>query len=200
MATIYQQRLARTCIDCGATLPPERRGFYCETHGRESPRSPGSASAPTIHVTATVEGDQWILSYPCSWCPPRRGHPIVHTHPGGPVDAPPADGWRVSHCPLRGQHGAPSAYTMITHPQAEAQARRSADGVWILTIICPYCGRAHSHGGGSDQTPDLGYRRPHCLTGSHPDYELIAAPLPDNCPGCYVETAQGRSYCSGCKS
>jgi hypothetical protein len=75
---------------------------------------------PTIHVTATVEGDQWVLRYPCPWCPPRRGRPVVHTHPGGPVDAPPADGWRVSHCPLRGQHGVPDAYTMITHPQVEA--------------------------------------------------------------------------------
>jgi len=33
----YRFGQTRTCIDCGAPLPPERRGFYCAHHGRESP-------------------------------------------------------------------------------------------------------------------------------------------------------------------
>jgi hypothetical protein len=40
MVTTYQRPLARTCIDCGVALPPERRGFYCETHGREGNGAP----------------------------------------------------------------------------------------------------------------------------------------------------------------
>ena len=61
----------------------------------------------------------------------------------------------------------------VDHPRVEAQARRARDGVWILAIVCPYCGKTHSHGGGDAETPDYGWRVPHCLTGDHPDYELV---------------------------
>jgi hypothetical protein len=61
---------------------------------------------------------------------------------------------------------------ILAHVTAERSPR---SGIWILTVArCPFCGKRHSHGGGSDDAPDLGYRRPHCLTGSHPDYELVA--------------------------
>jgi hypothetical protein len=61
-------------------------------------------------------------------------------------------------------------------PRVTAVATWSARSkVWILTITCPYCGKRHTHGGGSDAEPDYGSRAPHCLERGHPDYELVPA-------------------------
>jgi hypothetical protein len=91
-------------------------------------------------------------------------------------------------------------------PRAIVTAERSPrSGVWILTVArCPFCGKRHSHGGGSDETPDFGYRNSHCITGPGGTHELVAAPLlPYGCIGleCAVEIGPGRrSRCSGCAS
>jgi hypothetical protein len=54
--------------------------------------------------------------------------------------------------------------------------RSSRSGAWILTVArCPFCGKRHSHGGGSDDMPDLGARRSHCLTGDGGTSELVVA-------------------------
>lgn len=38
--------------------------------------------------------------------------------------------------------------------------------VWLLTIICPHCGRKHTHGGGGDALPGrAGHRVSHCMPG-----------------------------------
>jgi hypothetical protein len=45
---------------------------------------------------------------------------------------------------------------------------------WAVVVErCPHCRRRHLHGGGDDPEPDLGARVPHCLTGPHPDYDLV---------------------------
>src|SRR5829696_8915064 len=82
---------------------------------------------------------------------------------------------------------------------------------WVVTVArCPFCGKRHSHGGGSDDTPDLGYRNSHCITGPGGTYELVetaasiaARTLPYGCigPACAVAIGPGRrSRCSGCGS
>ncbi len=44
---------------------------------------------------------------------------------------------------------------------------------WLIKIKCPYCGKPHNHGGGTDPKPDLGHRGAHCLTTERrPDYLL----------------------------
>src|SRR5829696_159286 len=55
---------------------------------------------------------------------------------------------------------------------------------------CGFCGKRHSHGGGSDETPGLGYRNSHCITGPGGTYELVetaasiaARTLPHGCIG-----------------
>jgi hypothetical protein len=45
---------------------------------------------------------------------------------------------------------------------------------WAVVVErCPHCHRRHFHGAGDDPEPDLGARVPHCLTGPHPDYDLV---------------------------
>jgi hypothetical protein len=107
MTATYQRPLARTCIGCGAILPPYRRGYYCETHGRESPRS------VEVEVTVTRGAENWLLVFACPWCPPKRGQPRVHVHGGGPLNEPPLLGHRVSHCYAE---GAPSGYELVEAP------------------------------------------------------------------------------------
>jgi len=111
MVTTYQRPLVRTCLDCGATLLPEHRGFYCETHGRES--------TPRVDVTITAGAECWILIFACPWCPPRRGQPRVHLHGGGPLSEPPSLGHRVSHCHAP---GAPGGYDLIGAPSVKTAA------------------------------------------------------------------------------
>jgi len=138
-------------------------------------------SYPTLLVTATPSGNQWLLSFPCPWCPPCRGRSIRHEHPGGPFDQPPADGWRTSHCPRRGKEGTPFAYTMMVRvgdadpPQVETVAEWSKrDRYWALTVLlCPFCGKRHHHGGCSGEEPSFGSRAAHCLTGAGGSYELV---------------------------
>jgi hypothetical protein len=72
MATTSHRLLARASLDCGVALPPERRGFYCTEHGRES--------TPAVKVTITRGAECWLLVFACPWCPPRRGQPRVHMH------------------------------------------------------------------------------------------------------------------------
>src|SRR5215212_11677957 len=80
---------------------------------------------------------------------------------------------------------------------------------WAVTVErCPLCGKRHHHGGGSDKTPDLGYRNSHCITGPGGTYELIETPasiaartLLHGCvgSGCAVAVGPGqRARCSGC--
>jgi hypothetical protein len=100
----------------------------------------------------------------------------------------------------------------VETPRAEVIAERSPrSGVWILTVArCPFCSKRHSHGGGSDDAPDLGARNSHCITGPGGSYDLIetaasiaARTLPYGCigPECAVETGPGqRARCSGCAS
>jgi hypothetical protein len=94
----------------------------------------------------------------------------------------------------------------VETPHAEVIAERSPrSGVWILTVArCPFCGKRHSHGGGSGDAPDLGARNSHCVTGPGGTYELVAvSPLPYGCvgPECAVDVGPGRrSRCSGCIS
>src|SRR4051812_27851107 len=114
--TTSQRPLARTCLDCGAALPPERHGFYCAEHGREGE---GALHAP-VSVVWSSRGRYWAVT--------------------------------VERCPL--------------------------------------CGRKHYHGGGGDETPGLGYRNSHCITGPGGTYELIetaasiaARTLPFGCIG-----------------
>ena len=59
-----QQRLdqLRRCLDCDDPLPPERRGFYCATHGRE-----GSGPPAPIR-TVPCRGCGRLLRGPRSIC------------------------------------------------------------------------------------------------------------------------------------
>ena len=87
MAT-YQRPPARTCLDCGITLPPERRGFYCAEHGREGHGTPHAL----VSVVWSPRGRYWAVTIErCPLCSTR------HHHGGG--DGPePALGNRVAHC------------------------------------------------------------------------------------------------------
>lgn len=67
--------------------------------------------------------------------------------------------------------GAMAMTTKNKHPKVPAEAQRCSDGVWDLTIICPYCGKRHLHGGGNGPLPFYGFRAPHC--GALRDYELV---------------------------
>jgi len=61
--------------------------------------------------------------------------------------------------------------------QIPTYARRHPDGVWDLTVACPFCSDTHRHGGGSDELPDLGPRLSHCIRGDVVrDYILVAGP------------------------
>jgi len=66
---------------------------------------------------------------------------------------------------------------MARLPEVATYARRHPDGVWDLTVACPFCGDAHLHGGGRDAHPDLGLCVSHCLAdGLVGSYVLIAGP------------------------
>ena len=88
MPMTYQRPLARTPIDCGATLPQERRGFYCETHGRDGD---GTPHAP-VSVMWSSRGRYWAVTVEhCLLCGKRHHH-------GGGHGPEPALGHRVAHC------------------------------------------------------------------------------------------------------
>lgn len=53
------------------------------------------------------------------------------------------------------------------------KAERCSEGVWDLTVECPYCGKLHHHDGGSGEAPYYGHRLAHCQNGSRGGYELI---------------------------
>jgi hypothetical protein len=56
---------------------------------------------------------------------------------------------------------------------AVVEPHLKADGIWDLVIEhCPYCGKRHTHGGGSGIAPSLGRRLSHCHNGG---YELKEA-------------------------
>jgi hypothetical protein len=54
------------------------------------------------------------------------------------------------------------------------QHRDGRDRVWLVTVLCPFCGKQHQHGGGAGDEPLLGFRVPHCLAGEG-EYVLTAA-------------------------
>lgn len=65
-------------------------------------------------------------------------------------------------------------------PLTKAEWLRDGGGrrVWLFTVVCPFCGREHTHGGGVDERPEiartlLGHRSAPCrLSGyvlSDPD-------------------------------
>lgn len=95
------------------------------------------------------------------------------------------DGWREPRFPV-------------------TKSRRHTDGTWLLTVLCGYCGRQHTHGGGSADQPVYGGNRvPHCaevrsrgkvvfdasLKADLPNYEIAA-------PGS-VDQAAERAYAAG---
>ena len=56
-------------------------------------------------------------------------------------------------------------------------AERATDGVWDLTVTCPFCGDVHHHGGGSAAEPVFGPCLSHCFEGALVgDYVLVAGP------------------------
>lgn len=60
-------------------------------------------------------------------------------------------------------------------PIAAARLRRQPDGYRWIVLACPYCGRKHTHGGGTltdDPRQHLGPRVAHCHGG---DYLLSEA-------------------------
>ena len=64
-----------------------------------------SAACPKVEVTVhpSIRDRFWILELRCSFCAK------VHNHGGGSVDAPPALGFRLSHCITR----SPRDYELI---------------------------------------------------------------------------------------
>jgi len=63
------------------------------------------------------------------------------------------------------------------HVHVPAYAERAGDGVWDLTVACPFCGDVHHHGGGRGARPDLGPCLSHCLDGVLVGgYVLVAGP------------------------
>lgn len=57
---------------------------------------------------------------------------------------------------------------MSTAPDAPLSAAAYIDGVWLLRVVCPYCGHVHQHGGGRDPRPEaarafLSDRAAHCF-------------------------------------
>jgi hypothetical protein len=84
--TFRQRRLdaTRTFLDCGAPLPADRRGFYCEAHGRDE--------SPIAWCAVRWDGDYWaVVVERCPLCSRRHHH-------GGGADAAPDLGHRQSHC------------------------------------------------------------------------------------------------------
>lgn len=76
---------------------------------------------------------------------------------------------------------------MVTHrvnpaqlPAVEARAVRVPNSpVWSLRVDdCPFCRKAHSHGGGTDAEPRYGHRAAHCAPlreDAAGGYELVPA-------------------------
>lgn len=62
-------------------------------------------------------------------------------------------------------------------PLAPATARLCRNGVWDLAVVaCPFCGREHHHGGGSDEIPTFGSRTAHChAAGTSRTYQVAPA-------------------------
>ena len=88
MTATYLRPLARTCIDCGATLPPERRGFYCTEHGRES----NGTRHALVSVVWSSRDRYWAVTVErCPFCGRK------HHHGGGNGEAPDL-GARRAHC------------------------------------------------------------------------------------------------------
>jgi hypothetical protein len=48
-------------------------------------------------------------------------------------------------------------------------------GVWIIKVICPYCGGKHTHGGGDGPVPHVGHRIAHCRDGTTRGYFIKLA-------------------------
>ncbi|MGI5134619.1 MULTISPECIES: hypothetical protein [unclassified Streptomyces] len=59
-------------------------------------------------------------------------------------------------------------------PQVKPTTARSWDGVWLLTVRCPFCTKLHTHGGGDGDAPArFGGRISHCKTGDQGVYEIV---------------------------
>jgi hypothetical protein len=113
MATTSQRPLTRACIDCGATLPPDRRGFYCAEHGRESN---GTPHAP-VSVVWSSRSRYWAVTVlRCPYCQRKHFH-------GGGDGSEPDLGARRSHC-ITGDGG---TYELIETAESLA-ARTLPDG------------------------------------------------------------------------
>lgn len=57
----------------------------------------------------------------------------------------------------------------------------SRDGVRLLTVTCPFCGKEHTHGGGLVTEPvSAGTRVNHCVTGNPGAGDLYELVVPDN--------------------
>lgn len=51
---------------------------------------------------------------------------------------------------------------------------KSWDGVWLLTVKCPHCGKRHTHGGGDGARPArFGIRVSHCADGTQDVYNIV---------------------------
>ena len=55
---------------------------------------------------------------------------------------------------------------------AKWKPNRDGGGYWALTVQCPYCGKAHWHGGNDATEPVLGGRAAHCLGGAPGGYVI----------------------------
>lgn len=51
--------------------------------------------------------------------------------------------------------------------------RNKRTGIWTLTVVCPFCGKTHVHGGGHFDVPMIGTRVPHCDKPADGQYELV---------------------------
>ncbi len=59
-----------------------------------------------------------------------------------------------------------------------APLRRGFEGVWRLTVACPFCGGKHFHGGGAGSVPHIGHRVADCGRGASGYYLTLASPPP----------------------
>lgn len=85
-------------------------------------------------------------------------------------------GWSLRDHPQDCDCGAKLEIQSDNPPQVRAIATHYPfNSEWKLSIICPYCGEEHNHGGGDGQYPNYGYRTAHC-TGTRTEllvYELV---------------------------
>lgn len=76
--------------------------------------------------------------------------------------------------PYRARLSAESPLTFSKTPIAYAVPRLCRDGIWTLVVeVCPFSGRRHTHGGGSDAEPSFGDRAPHCSESTAGGYVLV---------------------------